>query len=238
MRQFDSPRRGLENLVWDYEHENEAERKKGEPSALKILKEINGFFSEDPRAIASVSASSRTTARRPARRGSTPGVYPMVREASGRQAPDPPGKPGAQVQWGWAWPANRRVMYNRASADPEGKPWSERRSGFGGMRRQKNGSATMYRTTSQRNRLPTSETRSGRHGCASGTAPFIMRPDGLGWLFVPAGLVDGPLPTHYEPVESPVAGCFTNSKTSPVYQILEGAATIWPRWEIQSSPMS
>ena len=50
----------------------------------------------------------------------------------------------------------------------------------------------------------------------SGTAPFIMKPDGMGWLFVPGGLVDGPLPTHYEPVESPVANPLYKQQTSPV----------------------
>jgi formate dehydrogenase major subunit len=49
-----------------------------------------------------------------------------------------------------------------------------------------------------------------------GTAPFIMRPDGLGWLFVPTGLVDGPLPTHYEPAESPVKNPLYDQQTSPV----------------------
>ena len=49
-----------------------------------------------------------------------------------------------------------------------------------------------------------------------GTAPFIMRPDGVGWLFVPTGLVDGPLPTHYEPVESPVHNSLYKQQTSPV----------------------
>ena len=41
----------------------------------------------------------------------------------------------------------------------------------------------------------------------SGTDPFILKADGKGWLFTPTGLVDGPLPTHYEPMESPVAEC-------------------------------
>jgi formate dehydrogenase major subunit len=51
-----------------------------------------------------------------------------------------------------------------------------------------------------------------------GTAPFIMRPDGVGWLFVPAGLVDGPLPTHYEPVESPVNNSLYEQQNSPVFK--------------------
>jgi formate dehydrogenase major subunit len=50
-----------------------------------------------------------------------------------------------------------------------------------------------------------------------------MRPDGLGWLFVPAGLVDGPLPTHYEPVESPVTNSLYKQQTSPVYKYWKDA---------------
>ena len=49
-----------------------------------------------------------------------------------------------------------------------------------------------------------------------GTAPFIMRADGLGWLFAPAGMLDGPLPTHYEPVESPVKNQLYQQQASPV----------------------
>ncbi|HXF76378.1 MAG TPA: formate dehydrogenase subunit alpha, partial [Methylomirabilota bacterium] len=54
--------------------------------------------------------------------------------------------------------------------------------------------------------------------------PFIMRPDGLGWLYVPAGLLDGPLPTHYEPVESPVANLLYQQRSSPVYKHWQDAA--------------
>jgi formate dehydrogenase major subunit len=53
----------------------------------------------------------------------------------------------------------------------------------------------------------------------SGTDPFIMKGDGKGWLFVPAGLVDGPLPTHYEPHESPIQNLLYKSQTSPVHKV-------------------
>src|SRR6185312_16329699 len=56
------------------------------------------------------------------------GVYPAAdQNLAARRTPDPPGQPGAQLNWGWAWPSNRRIMYNRASADPAGNPWSERK---------------------------------------------------------------------------------------------------------------
>jgi formate dehydrogenase major subunit len=67
---------------------------------------------------------------------------------------------------------------------------------------------------------PTDKAKPGAAGMDAlpGTAPFIMRPDGLGWLYVPAGLVDGPLPTHYEPVESPVQNPLYKQQSSPVYK--------------------
>jgi formate dehydrogenase major subunit len=107
-------------------------------------------------------------------------------------------------EWGWAWPANRRTLYNRASADPHGRPWSERK-------------ALVWWDPDDRHwhghdvpdfpetRPPDYRPRPGASGVAalSGVDPFIMQSDGKGWLYAPAGLVDGPLPTHYEPEESP-----------------------------------
>ncbi len=49
----------------------------------------------------------------------------------------------------------------------------------------------------------------------SGTDPFIMKPDGKGWLFVPKGLKDGPLPTHYEAAESPVHNALYQQQSNP-----------------------
>jgi len=52
----------------------------------------------------------------------------------------------------------------------------------------------------------------------SGAAPFILKPDGVGWLYVPSGLVDGPLPTQYEPVESPVRNPLYKQQSTPVFK--------------------
>ena len=69
------------------------------------------------------------------------GVYPAPdQNLAAKKEPDPPGVSNSERNWGWAWPANRRVLYNRASADLKGQPWSERKSGSGGM--EKNGPAT------------------------------------------------------------------------------------------------
>src|SRR5438874_5416044 len=211
---------GFKNLVWDFEHETEAERKKGEPSALKILKEINGFFTEDPGRHCVGFAELKDDGSTTCASWIYSGVYPGPgKNLADRRTPDPPGQPGAQLQWGWAWPANRRIMYNRASADPEGKPWSEKKKWVWWDAEAKKWAGydvPDYIAT----KPPNDKAKPGAAGMDAlpGTAPFIMRPDGLGWLFVPAGLVDGPLPTHYEPVESPVTNPLYKQQTSPVYK--------------------
>ncbi len=75
------------------------------------------------------SASSRTTARPRAPRGSTAGSIPAPDKNLRRAAGEPirPASPAPSSTWGWAWPANRRIIYNRASADAKGQPWSERK---------------------------------------------------------------------------------------------------------------
>jgi formate dehydrogenase major subunit len=62
----------------------------------------------------------------------------------------------------------------------------------------------------------------------SGAAPFILKPDGVGWLFVPKGLVDGPLPTQYEAAESPVQNPIYKQQTSPVFKY----------WNVTGNPLT
>jgi len=99
------------------------------------------------------SATSRTTARRPARRGSTAACSRAGQNARPAQG-DPPGTPARALGWAWAWPANRRIMYNRASADPNGRPWSERKKWCGGTRRREVGRLDVpdFAATSRRRR--------------------------------------------------------------------------------------
>jgi formate dehydrogenase major subunit len=105
--------------------------------------------------------------------------------------------------WGYAWPLDRRILYNRASARPDGTPWSERKALVWWDAAQKEwvghdvadftrGKPPDYRPGPEM----------GGDEALPGDAPFIMHSDGLGWLFVPSGLKDGPLPVHYEPLES------------------------------------
>jgi formate dehydrogenase major subunit len=109
----------------------------------------------------------------------------------------------AALEWAWAWPKNRRVLYNRASADPAGKPWSERKKliWWDEQKRKWTGDDVPDFIDDLD---PSHRPEPGAKGkkAIAGDMPFIMQTDGLGWLFVPTGLKDGPLPTHYEPQES------------------------------------
>jgi formate dehydrogenase major subunit len=219
---------GFKHLVWDYEPEEAHARSQGEPSALKILKELNGFQSTDPTKHLAGFGALKDDGSTTCASWIYSGVYPAVgKNLADRRTPDAPGQPGAQLNWGWAWPANRRIMYNRASAAPDGKPWSEKKKWVWWDAEQKKWDGydvPDYIAT----KPPTDPAKPGAAGMDAlpGTAPFIMRPDGMGWLFVPAGLVDGPLPTHYEPVESPVTNLLYKQQTSPVFKYWEEAGNV------------
>ncbi len=119
--------------------------------------------------------------------------------------------------WGFVWPADRRIIYNRASAKPTGEPWSERKKlvwwdeaqgKWGGI------DVPDFVPDKSPEFRPTGN-ESGLAGIP-GDAPFILHEDGLGWLHVPKGLQDGPMPTHYEPLESPVKNALYSRDTNPV----------------------
>ncbi len=120
------------------------------------------------------------------------------------------------AEWAWAWPANRRILYNRASADPDGRPWSERKKYLwwdeASGRWAGPDVPDFPPDTRPDYRPPDGATA---EDAISGTDPFITQGDGVGWLFAPTGLVDGPLPTHYEPHESPIANPLYGQQSNP-----------------------
>lgn len=115
------------------------------------------------------------------------------------------------LNWAFAWPANRRIIYNRASADPSGKPWSKDKAVIWWDDVQKKWvghDVPDFVPT----KAPTDPT---------GTDPFIMNKDGVGLLYAPT-LNDGPFPEHYEPFESPVANPFSSQEMNPAAVVIEG----------------
>lgn len=105
-----------------------------------------------------------------------------------RDNSDPSGL-GNTLGWAWAWPLNRRIIYNRASADPQGKPWDKNRVVIEWKGNKWVG-----------NDVPDFNTSAPDVG----TSPFIMQPEGLGRLFAIDKMAEGPFPEHYEPVETPL----------------------------------
>ncbi|HEX7831973.1 MAG TPA: molybdopterin-dependent oxidoreductase, partial [Thermoanaerobaculia bacterium] len=124
--------------------------------------------------------------------------------------------------WGYAWPLDRRILYNRASARPDGKPWSERKAlvWWDEEKREWVGHDVADFTRGKApDYVPTAD--QGGDEAIPGNAPFIMHPDGLGWLWVPSGLKDGPLPTHYEPLESNTRNPLYAQQSNPAAQKFE-----------------
>ncbi len=217
---------GFKNLLWEFDYDPGTyptdTRIQGEPDAKKILKEINGYTWADKKLVAGFGNLKDD--------GSTAcaswiysGVYPAAdQNRADSRKPDQGNKPGTNLGWGFAWPANRRIMYNRASARPDGQPWSERKKYLwwdpqGGA--DQKGSWVGYDIPDfAPTKAPDAAAKPGATGldALSGTDPFIMKADGKGWLFAPSGMVDGPLPTHYEPVESPLQNVLYKQQNSPV----------------------
>jgi len=207
---------GFRNLIFDFESENARDKEIGEPDVGKLLKELNGYFSDDPAKHVPGFAALADDGSTSCANWIYSGVFPAPdKNLAARKQPDPPGQRGAQLNWGYAWPANRRLLYNRASADPSGQPWSERKKWVWWDGAKWTGYDVPDFTATK---PPTAKPVPGGIGldAHSGADPFIMKADGVGWLYVPGGLLDGPLPTHYEPAESPVQNPLYEQQASPV----------------------
>jgi formate dehydrogenase major subunit len=210
----------IKNLTWDYSRaspeilpDGSQSRIADEPDVEKVLQEMNG------RRVGGDLLKGFSELKDD---GSTAcgvwiytGVFPA--EGDNRAHSRNPELNGATYPgWGFAWPANRRTLYNRASADPAGKPWSERKKLIWWDDKQSKWTGFDV-PDFEAGKHPSYRPAMGALGmdAIAGDAPFIMHPDGLGWLFAPFGVRDGPLPTHYEPRESVVKNLLYSTQSNP-----------------------
>jgi formate dehydrogenase major subunit len=185
------------NLSWNYTVPDN-------PSLSEVAKELNG------RALSDVEDKASNTTMKAGQQlpgfswlrddGSTLcgnwiwcGSWTEAGALTQRRATDDPSGLGIYPNWAWSWPMNRRVLYNRASCDANGKPWDASR-------------AQIWWNDAQKkwvgNDVPDFKADSAPK---DHMGPFIMNPEGVGRLFGPlAAFADGPFPEHYEPIESPL----------------------------------
>jgi len=188
---------GLNALTWNYRIEGAHQ----EPNGEEILQEMNGYTTADKKLVTGFGDLKAD--------GSTicgcwiySGVFPESgrNRANERKSQDFHGH-----GWGWAWPSDRRILYNRASARPDGQPWSEHKKLVwwdAAAQKWTGNDVPDFVAT----KPPDHKPAPGAKGddALAGDKPFILHADGLGWIWVPTGLKDGPLPAHYEPLESPI----------------------------------
>jgi formate dehydrogenase major subunit len=142
------------------------------------------------------------------------------RPAARRRGQKDPGNLGLYPYWGFTWPANRHILYNRASAKPDGTPWAENKKLVWWDAQAKKW--TGYDVPDfVATKAPDAKADPAGLGLAtqSGADAFIMKADGKGWLFAPSGLAEGPLPEHYEPLESPTANLLSKTQVNPVVKV-------------------
>jgi formate dehydrogenase major subunit len=205
--------RPLLDLTWTYPHDDTL--------ADKVLAEVNGYSVADRKPV-NLFTDLKDDGTTACGCWIYSGAYAKDENQTKRRKP---GQEQSWVapEWGWSWPANRRILYNRASADPNGKPWSERKKYVWW-------DESAHAWTGHdvpdfiKDRPPDYRPAEDAKGTQtlSGIDPFIMNADGKAWIFAPNGLLDGPLPTHYEPQESIIANPLYRQQSNP-------ARMKWPR---------
>ena len=198
------------DLTWDYPEEGEH----AEPSAAAVLAELNGYAADGTplSAFTQLADDGSTSCGSWIHAGSyAGGVNQTARRVPWTE------QSYVAPEWGWAWPANRRILYNRASADPQGRPWSAAKA-YVWWDEQAGEWTGQDVPDFEKTKPPSFVPEPGATGPAAigGADPFILQSDGKAALFVPRGLVDGPLPAHFEAAESPQRNRVYRQDGSPV----------------------
>jgi formate dehydrogenase major subunit len=207
----------IRNLKWDYTDA------KGQFDSHKMAKEINGHFQKDITLKLPTGEDKQFKKGDPVPAfallqadGSTSSgnwIYCQSYNADGnnmarRKKEDPTGL-GLFPQWSWAWPVNRRIIYNRASVDLDGQPFNPKRPLV------KWADGKWVGDVPDGPWPPMGDKEKGKY-------PFIMKPDGVASIFGP-GLNDGPFPEHYEPLECPLPNNLLSKQfTNPTIKIFTG----------------
>jgi formate dehydrogenase-N alpha subunit len=205
------------NLTWPY-------RVPEKPTPEELAKELNGYSIEDV-----PDPTDATKVLVPAGRqldsfaqltddGKTAsgcwiyaGSFTEAGNQMARRDPIDPGDAGLAPRWAWSWPANRRILYNRASSDPQGKPWAPHKPLVWW-------NGTRWVGFDVPDYVPTLAPEKG-------AGPFIMNAEGVSRLFTRAMMREGPFPEHYEPFEAPVANLLNPKiKGNPVARVFKGDA--------------
>lgn len=202
----------IEAMSWNYANPLE-------PKADEIAKENNGYALEDVKdANGNIIVkkgdlvSSFAQLRDDGTTSSACWIYagqwtPKGNQMANRDNSDPSGL-GNTLGWAFAWPLNRRIIYNRASADLSGKPWNPKRQLV-----KWNGKNWNYIDVADFGTAPPN----------SNVTPFIMNNEGVSRLFALDKMAEGPFPEHYEPIETPIGTnpLHPNVVSNPVARILE-----------------
>ncbi len=200
----------IRDLNWNYPTHGPL----NEPDAEAVLKEINGYTVADRKPVEGFTSLKDD--------GSTAcgcwiysGCYRDGVNMTARRKPHWE-QNWIAPEWAWAWPHNRRIIYNRASADPDGRPWSDRKKlvWWDEQKKEWVGHDTPDCIVERPPWYRPSKEARGKE-TLSGIDPFVMQADGKGWIYAATGLADGPLPTHYEPQESVIKNPLYGQQCNP-----------------------
>jgi formate dehydrogenase major subunit len=202
-------------LTWPY-------KKPRSPAPEELTREFNGYAiadvldPKDPTKVLAKAGEQLSTFAHLREDGSTAagcwiytGAWSEKGNMTARRDPSDPTGLGATLNWGFAWPANRRILYNRASADPAGKPWGPKHKYLAW-----NGKAWAGADVPDYRADAAPEL---------GISPFIMNAEGVGRLFALGAMAEGPFPEHYEPMESPLdANPMHAVRVNPAVRVFKG----------------